>query len=701
MAEKRKASLKAGPRYRQRKTKRREIASVERGSKGMSPQAPTLPLSQPLAISKPLRGSISPKVTMPEQPNKPLDQSPCPVELLHGPRTAAKAIQIFDHLIAYYQRQIVRTTRAQTSDIFRDLHTLKLCIAQLFSDSIELKVPIEQLLGKEKLQAYRAWGLRFEGIWAAPAISAIRQRFQNMRNVINSQPLGRTELNCFEFAKDLESLAMKWDCPEHASLADWNHLAPRLVSAASAAKAADDFEQEYLAFQNRAYASAELTLLWLLVWRTLKAVRFPLAKGPDEVLLPGEESKISKIDAFAIERTFFGCAENPSSNQAHLSNFVHTGDANNPQWIEAFVSKYCNHVAKCHDEKEKYYWQFSTMGPSPIPKIVVSTLQASNEQATAHPEWNMLLHRVVLRLNYLLGDQKVLKRWWHDKQTHSLAYLDVQKCSTAILERSQCHSTGNTPTTTDGSETKGNSNDAPDKPSDHPILRSLNSLVLGNAPCGAAGNDGQDGEGSGNGNGGDRKSQGRTRESSTSFASSPSASSSSANDDDQKNKTSLAGALPLATKVQLDAFARNSASSRSPQIPPLGPGDDEAAAAEARRFLDHFTTAIPGKSIASSVSPENSSNQENVVPPVDAGRLPTKVMPSAFPWVNYPLGETRASERAMGMQIAREMRESGVVTSGPHVEDVQNIVPRPLRLSPNRGDADTNQAGKVHFRLRQ
>ena len=696
MVGKRKASPKAGLHHGQRRIKRREIPPVGRDSKGWSPQAPTLALSEPLAVSTPSTSSISPKVIIPEQPNKPLDQLPCPVELLHGPRTAAKATQIFDHLIAYYQRQIVKTPKAQTSDIFRDLHTLKLCIAQLFSDSIELEIPIEQLLGKEKLQAYRAWGLRFEAIWAAPAISAIRQRFWDMKSLIGGQPLGRTELNCFEFAKDLESLAMKWDCPEHASLADWNHLAPRLVSAASAAKAADDFEQEYLAFQNHAYASAEVTRLWLLVWRTLKAVRFPLAKEPDEVLLPGEESKISTIDAFAIERTFFGCAENPASNQASLSNFVQTGDANNPQWIEGFVSKYCNHVAKCHDEKEKYYWEFSTMGPNPIPTIVVSTLQTSNEQAIAHPEWNILLHRIVLRLNHLLGDQKVLKRWWCDKGTHSLVYLDVQKCSASIPERAQCHSIGSAPTTTGGRVTKGNSNDAPDGPSGRPFPRNPNSLVLGNAPREAAGNGGKDGKGPGDGNGGDRKSQGRTGESPTT-----SGSSSSANDDDQENKTPPVGALPLATKAQLDAFARDSTSPGSPQIPQLGPGYDDAAAAEVRRFFDHFTTAVPGESVSSSVNPENSSNQENVVPPVDAGRLPTRVMPSAFPWVNYPLGETRASERAMGMQIAREMRERGVMTSGPHVEDVENIVPQPLRLSPNGKDADTNQAGKIHFQLHQ
>src|SRR4051812_47939230 len=370
MVGKRRASPKTGLHNGQCRIKRREMTSVEGDSKGGSPRPRTLPLSQSLTASTPT-SSISPKVTIPEQPNKSLDQLPCPLELLHGPRTAAKATQIFDHLIAYYQRQIVKTTKAETWNIFRDLHTLKLCISQLFSDSIELKMPIVQLLGKEKLQAYRAWGLRFEAIWAAPAISAIRQRIRDIRNLVDGQPLGRTELNCFGFAKDLGSLAMKWDCPEHASLADWNHLVPRLVSAAAAAKAADDFEQEYLAFQNHAYASAELTRLWLLVWRTLKAVRFPLAKEPEEVLLPGEESRISKIDAFAIERTFFGCAENPTSNQASLSNFVQTGDANNPQWIEGFVSKYCNHVAKCHDEKEKYYWQFTTMGVSPIPKIVV------------------------------------------------------------------------------------------------------------------------------------------------------------------------------------------------------------------------------------------------------------------------------------------------------------------------------------------
>jgi hypothetical protein len=691
MAGKRKASPKAGLHHGQHRIKRREIAPVERDSKGWSPQAPTLPLSQPLAVSTPSTSSISPKVIMPDQPNKPLDQLPCPVELLHGPRTAAKATQIFDHLIVYYQRQTVKTAKAQTSDIFRDLHTLKLCITQLFSDSIVLEIPLEQLLGKEKLQAYRAWGLRFEAIWAAPAISAIQQRFWDMRNLIDRQPLGCTELSCFEFAKDLESLAMKWDCPDHASLADWNHLTPRLVSAASAAKAADDFEQEYLAFQNHAYASAEVTRLWLLVWRTLKAVQFPLAKEPGEVLLPGEESKISKIDTFAIERVFFGCAENPSSNQASLSNFVQTGDANNPQWIEEFVSKYCSHVAKCHDEKKKYYWQFSTMGPNPIPTIVVSTLQASNEQAIAHPEWNMLLHRVVLRLNHLLGDQKVLKRWWYDKGTHSLAYLDVQKCSASIPETAQCHSIGGAPATTSGGRTKGNGNDAPDEPSSRLLPRNPNSSVLGDTLRGAAGNCGKDGEGPGDGSGGDRKSQGRTRESSTT-----SDNSSSANGDDQENKTPPVSALPLATKAQLDALARNSISPGSPQ---LGPEYDDTAAVEARKILDHFTTAVPRKLIASSVSPENSSNQENVVLPVDAGCLPTRVMPSAFPWVNYPLGETRASERAMGMQIAREMCERGVMTSGPHVEDVENIVPKPLRLSPNGKDADTNQAGKIHFQL--
>jgi hypothetical protein len=129
MAGKRKASPKAGLHHGQRRIKRRGIAPVERDSKGWSPQARTLPLSQPLAVSTPSTSSISPKVIMPEQPNKPLDQLPCPVELLHGPRTAAKATQIFDHLIAYYQRQTVKAAKAQTSDIFRNLHTLKLCIA--------------------------------------------------------------------------------------------------------------------------------------------------------------------------------------------------------------------------------------------------------------------------------------------------------------------------------------------------------------------------------------------------------------------------------------------------------------------------------------------------------------------------------------------------------------------------------------------
>jgi hypothetical protein len=146
MAGKRKASPKTG----QRRIKGNETASVERDSKGGSPQAPTLPLSQPLTTSTPSTNSISPEVTIPEQPNESLDQSPCPMELLYDPRTTAKANQTFDHLIAYYQRQVVKMTKAQTSDIFCDLHTFKFCIAQLFSDSIE-----PACIGRHNRRAYR------------------------------------------------------------------------------------------------------------------------------------------------------------------------------------------------------------------------------------------------------------------------------------------------------------------------------------------------------------------------------------------------------------------------------------------------------------------------------------------------------------------------------------------------------------------
>jgi hypothetical protein len=609
----------------------------------------------------------------PEQSVESAEQSPCPTGLLTSPRDAAKANKILDHLIAYYERQIVKETRTETSDIFRDLHTIKLCIAKLFSDSVELKRTLESLLGKDRIHKYQAWRLRYEAIWAAPAITEIQKRFRCLKNIRAAQPLGRTELIFSEFAKDLEALAMECNCPESASLEDWNYLAPRLMSVASATKAANDLEQEYLAFQDEAYAGTELTRLWLLVWRTLKAVKLPLPAEPEETFSPGQESRISKIDAFEIERLFFESDGHPSPNCISLWNSLQRGDVNNPQWIEGFVSKYCNHVAKCHDEKERYYWQFSAMGSKPVPAIVVSTLQISNTQPIAHPEWNKLLHRVVLRLHHLLGDGKVLKRWWFDKETQSLAYLDVEKSSTGMRERGQGQSTGGAPTTDGGISNKENDNYASD--------RSSGRSVSGNPAGGATGNGGQDGEGSSDSNGDNRDSQGRISKSSSSAEG-----SASSNDEGQDNKPAHADNLLLATKEDPDAFARNSISPGSPQFPPLGPENDDAAAAEVQRLLDEFPDTIPVSHMAPSSSPLNPSDQENVVPFVDAGRLATRVLPSAFPYVNYPLGETRASERAMSMQISREMRQNGIVTSGPHVEDVQNVVPQPLRLAPNPED---------------
>jgi hypothetical protein len=614
------------------------------------------------------------EVSTPKKSVKSVEQSPCPIELLAGPPNAAKANKIFDHLIAYYQRQMVKATRTETSDIFRDLHMIKLCIEKLLSDGVELNSTLEQLVGRDKIQAYRAWCLRYEAIWAAAAISEIQKRFQDLKKTMDGQPLGCAEVIYFEFTKELQSLAMEWDCPESSTLEDWNYLVPRFVSIASATKAADDFEHEYLAFQDHAYTGTELTRLWLLVWRTLKAIHFPLPEEPKQAMLPGEESKSSKVDSFAIEKGFFESAGSPSSNQICLLDFVQTGDVNNPQWIEWFVNKYCSHVAKCHAEREKYYWQFSTMGSKTVPAIVLSTLQTSNEQSTPHPEWNMLLHRIVLRLNHLLGDQKVLKRWWHDKETQSLAYLDVNKSSTNIRQRGQGRSSDGAPTTDGGSRNKENDTDASNRPSGH--------STLGNPTSGAAGNGGQDGEGYGNGNGGDKENGGRNSKS----PSPPASASSSSNDTDQENKTPPADTLPLATKAELDAFARNSTSPGPPQLLPLGPADDEAAAAEVQRVLDELSDSIVINPMASSSSLEHASDQENIIPLVDAGPLATRVLPSAFPYVNYPIGETRASERAQSMQIAREMRQRGIITSGPHVEDVQNIVPQPLRLVPNLED---------------
>ena len=618
----------------------------------------------------------------PEQSAVLLSEPPCPMGLLQGPGNALKSRDIIDQLIAYYRRQTVKTTMREASEIFRDLHTIKLCISKLFSASKELKVTLQEILGKDEIHAYHEWCFRFEAIWATPAISTIQQRFQNLKKVTDGQPLGRAELTLFEFAKDLESLAMECDGPENASLDEWNYMTPRFVSELSAAKAASDLEGEYLAFQDHAYFGAELTRLWLLVWRTLKVIQFPLPEKPEEVLFPGNESKMSLTDPFAIERAFFERDGQPSSNQVSLSSFIQTGDVKNPQWIEEFVRKYCDHVAKCHEEKGKYYWQFSTFGPKPVPTVVVTTLQASSQRPIPHPDWNMLLHRVVLRLNYLLGDQKVLKRWSRDKKTQSLAYLDVNKSSTGVRERGQGQTSGGSVNPDGGMNSQEYVGDASHGPTGCSTLGALTGGVDGNC--------GQDGEGSGDGNGGDRDNQGRKSKSSTS-------SSSSSSHSDQENQPPPVGTEPLPTGADFDAYAKNSVSPTSSGIPLLRPTDDEAADAKFQRVLNSLADdTVPVNPKSSPVRTD--STQENIIPPpVNAGSLATRALPSAFPWVQYPLGETRASERAQSLQISREMQQHGLATSGPHVEDVQNVVPEPLRLISAPED-DVFQPGKIRSR---
>ena len=604
-----------------------------------------------------------------EKPINPPAEPPCPMDLLQGPRSPTKINDVLDHLIAYYKRQTVKATRTETSAIFLDLYVIKLCISTLFSDSKDLEMTLEEIVGSEKLQAYHAWHLRFEAVWATPAISVIQQKFQDLKKATHGQPLGRAELILFEFSNDLDCLAMEWDCPENASREEWEYLAPKFVSNPSVWKAAHDLEEEYLAFQDDAYAGAELSRLWLLVWRTLKRVEFPLPEEPEEVSSLGKGSEMSQLDPFAIERAFFESEGQPSSNQVSLSTFAQTGDVSNPRWIEGFVSKYCEHVARCHLQKEKYYWQFSTLVPKQVPTIVENTLQASNQQPIPHPDWNKLLHRVVLRLNHLLGDQKLLKRWWRDEKSQTLTYLDVGKSSTGIVERGAVQSTAGGVTTNRGRNEQGSVGDASDRPTGRSTLRGLTG--------GAAGNGGQDGEGSGDGNGGDRHNQGRNSESSAS-------SRKTSKDSNQEDQTPPESTLPVPTTTDLEAFVRESTPPRSPQTPPLRRASDEAAAGD-----DY----IPFDPVSSSVGSD--STHENIIRSVGAGPLAARVHTSALPWVQYPIGETRAVERAQSLQIAREMRERGIATSGPHVEDVQNIVPAQFRLAGNPED-DVFSDGKIH-----
>ena len=267
----------------------------------------------------------------------PSSRVPYRPDLLHGPLSTETTNEIFDGVLSfleYYDK-----TSSLPPGFFRDLEAFQESMAVTLgkaegqiSTVLEDYVPLDRLLKCRDLGA--SLGTRL-----TDAVEKKISRDLEEMKISKSESLGRAES---KFAEQGDSLRILGRVPSNQiDKEDWEFYVPKLASEGFLLRSVRQLEGRYLLFQNETYKESELTLLWLVTWRTLKTMQEMFAKNP-ETFPPATE--LSK-DHFAIERSFF------NAKQSFFLDLCPHSDVLRQEEIEDVVDAYISHVAKCHKRR--------------------------------------------------------------------------------------------------------------------------------------------------------------------------------------------------------------------------------------------------------------------------------------------------------------------------------------------------------------
>ena len=559
--------------------------------------------------------------------------APFPAALLQTKDAVTKAAAhlIIDSTIDYFKNQL-ETTSMLSPMLFEDLRQIQKGMTLLLSpgDEEEFVSLKDKLVGQEKDLMYQHWCGRFAQACATPALNELQERFSSLESRTDTEPIGLLEADFFHLAKDLQTLANL--PPERVSERDWAAHTPQLSTGSLADQAMDNFEDLYYRYQHKRYAKNELTQLWLLTWRTLRAFYELMIASPEEASMPKDKKNI-----FAIESEFM------STRFSRFATILESGDALSQRQIELLVDQYCSHVAECHKNKADYYPNFQLLRP----KAIAIWLRNALEDFEHTPSWDLqyipMLHRVALRLNSVLGARGSFQRWSVNASNGELTYWDEGSTKPHGTDRSSQGGNGG-PLCANG----GNGEAAQ-------VTFTTDLLGLGATAIGTNANNRGDVD-LNNG----KKRNGKTEKTQSTDTSSFSESSEHTESGHSKESTSLRRGRK--TAKELTRFIRH-------------PTQDNPRVPNTSRVLRGADTTsllqIPIDTQATRVIDE-----PTVFPGLDGTRHR-----SAYPHVSYPAPETGAIQNTKSQLIRRDMSTPGHISEGPRPEEVVHTPIRPLRLA--------------------
>ncbi|RVX68907.1 hypothetical protein B0A52_07562 [Exophiala mesophila] len=165
---------------------------------------------------------------------------------------------------------------------------------------------------------------------------------------------------------------------------------------------------------------SELHLLWLLIWRALKATYYQI----------GLSNSLRDTPKKSLEAIFF---QRPGI-RSFFARLDGSSDASIPRCVEDTVAQYCRYIAKCRDDPDDRYDHLRRYANTGLQRHVVDALEAFIEDGQLKPNDLERLERAAVRFNFINDGPVTIRRWTSvDKADDwTIESLDMWSPTTAL-----------------------------------------------------------------------------------------------------------------------------------------------------------------------------------------------------------------------------------------------------------------------------
>lgn len=320
-----------------------------------------------------------------------------PLQLHPLPDNSRKAgvVAVAQEILAWYRRFSSINITADWAFFLGDVQTIADRLSILLKPGLNGKESLwSSCIDPNTQVLIESWCQRFKFLWKRPAQAALEQKFQSLAQLVSTTDKTFSEEEFQLLHRDLELLHSP--PPNDVAPQHWHKFSPGMLDDLQAAGARVRIIHLYASYQEQTYPTDEKSRLWLLIWKSLKAIYFLLRAR--NFTFP-EDTDTGFRDRYSVDTLFF----NDGRIRALFERILGADEASSGHLIEDLVATYCLHVSNCRKHAYQHYFQFGKLADSQIHESILGEVEEYHRDPQWNPNQHVHLQRMAFRLNRLLG----------------------------------------------------------------------------------------------------------------------------------------------------------------------------------------------------------------------------------------------------------------------------------------------------------